>query len=94
MTETNYAKEVRDFVVEHFLFGDGGSLKDDTSFMDSDIIDSTGILELVTFVERTYGIKVEDQEMVPENLDNVNNVAAFLERKAGRKCVASPESCV
>ena len=55
---------VREFVVENFLFGDGEVLKEDTSFMEEGIIDSTGILELVFFLEETFGVKVEDTELV------------------------------
>jgi len=72
---------VREFVVQNFLFGDGEVLKDDTSFLGNGIIDSTGILELVLFLEQTYNIKIEDDELIPENLDNLRNIARFLERK-------------
>ena len=58
------------------------SLADDTSFMESGVIDSTGVLELVAFLEETYEFKVEDEEMVPENLDTIGNLCAFVERKA------------
>jgi acyl carrier protein len=74
--------KVREFVVENFLFGDGESLKDDTSFMEAGIIDSTGVLELIMFLEETYGIKIEDNELVPENFDNLQNVARYLEKKS------------
>ena len=59
------------------------SLADDTSFMESGVIDSTGVLELVAFLEETYEFKVEDEEMVPENLDTIANLSAFVERKVG-----------
>ena len=72
---------VREFVVENFLFGDGELLKEDTSFLGQGIIDSTGILELVMFLEETYNMKIKDDELVPENLDNLGNIARFLERK-------------
>jgi len=72
---------VREFVVENFLFGDGEQLQDDTSFMETGIIDSTGILELITFLEEKYEIKIEDDELIPENLDNLQNVARFIGRK-------------
>ena len=72
---------VREFVIENFLFGDGQQLQDDTSFMESGIIDSTGILELITFLEERYEIKIEDDELIPENLDNLQNVAQFVSRK-------------
>jgi acyl carrier protein len=72
---------VREFIVENFLFGDGSQLQDDTSFMESGIIDSTGILELITFLEEKYEIKIEDDELIPENLDNLQNVARFVDCK-------------
>jgi acyl carrier protein len=72
---------VRTFVVEHFLFGEGDSLKTDTSFLEEGIIDSTGILELVMFLEETYGIKVEDSELVPENFDTLGNITRYLGKK-------------
>lgn len=77
----NYLESVRNFVVENFLFGEGDSLEEDTSFMENGIVDSTGILELVAFLEENYNIKIEDSELVPENLDNLQNVARFLEGK-------------
>ncbi len=80
-TIENYTAEIRDFVVNNFPMSDGMALKDDASFMESDILDSTGILELVMFLENTYQIKTSDGEMVPENLDSVNRVAAFVARK-------------
>jgi len=77
----SHINTVREFIIENFLFGDGQQLQDDTSFMESGIIDSTGILELITFLEEKYGIKIEDDELIPENLDNLQNVAGFVDRK-------------
>lgn len=75
-------KEIRAFIVENFLFGrDDGKLKPDTSFLDTGIIDSTGVMELVMFVEKRCGVKVEDNELDPANLDSVNRLARFIERK-------------
>ena len=73
--------KLREFIVENFLFGKDEGLEDDASFLDEGIIDSTGILELVNFLEEEFSINVEDDELVPENLDSINNVTAFLERK-------------
>jgi acyl carrier protein len=73
--------KVRTFIVENFLFGDGSSLKDDTSFLQERIVDSTGILEIITFLETEFSIKIEDDELLPENLDSLNNIDAFLKRK-------------
>ncbi|HET6719385.1 MAG TPA: acyl carrier protein [Rhodocyclaceae bacterium] len=78
---------VRDYVVENFLFGDGSRLEDSTSFLQNGIIDSTGILELTAFIEDTFGVRIEDHELVPDNMDSLTSVAAFVARKlavAGR----------
>ena len=72
---------VRNYVVEHFLFGEGDSLNGDTSFLEEGIIDSTGILELVMFLEETYDIKVEDGELVPENFNTIDNIVRYLDKK-------------
>jgi acyl carrier protein len=73
--------KVREFVVENFLFGDGEALKDDTSFMGEGIIDSTGILELVFFLEESFGFSVEDEELVPDNMDSLQNIVRYIDRK-------------
>ena len=85
-----YLDTVRHFVVENFLFGDGELLKEDTSFLERGIIDSTGILELVMFLEETYNMKIEDDELIPENLDNLQNIARFVERKVGGRTAGEP----
>ena len=74
-------QQIREFIVENFLFGGANGLKDDTSFLDEGIMDSTGALELVTFLEEEFSITVEDEELIPENLDSVNNVENYLQRK-------------
>jgi len=86
----SYSKSVRDFVVATFLFGDGASLKDDTLFMGGGIIDSTGILELVEFLEETFAIKIANEEMIPENLDSVNRVAQFIAKKTAHPAAGVP----
>lgn len=69
--------------MENFLFNaEGSSLDDDESFLESGIIDSTGILEVVAWIEDTYGIKVADTDLVPENFDSVQRLAAYLHRNA------------
>lgn len=72
---------VRRYIDEYFLMGAGQGYVDDASFMDAQMLDSTGFLELVQFIEETWGIKVDDMEMVPENLDSLESVAAFVLRK-------------
>ena len=78
---SNIRNQIREFVVENFLFGTDNGLKEDTSFLDEGIMDSTGALELINFIEETFFIVVEDEEMIPENLDSINNVVSYVERK-------------
>ncbi len=75
--------KIKNFIIENFLFGNANGLEDNTSFLEEGIIDSTGVLELVTFLEEEFEIQIEDEELIPENLDSINNVTAYLERKAG-----------
>lgn len=78
-----YTEKVKEFIIHNFLFGDAGRIKNDTSFLDSGIIDSTGILEVITFIEETFGIKINDDELLPENLDSIDNISSFINRKKG-----------
>jgi len=73
--------KIRTFVVENFLFGNNEDLEDNTSFLEDGIIDSTGVLELVGFIEEEFAITVEDEELIPENLDSISNVTAYLQTK-------------
>lgn len=74
--------QVRDFIVTNFLFGDAAKAPGDTeSLLQSGIVDSTGVLELVEFVEEDLGVPVADQETIPANLDSIRNIADFVERK-------------
>jgi acyl carrier protein len=79
----NRAETIRGFIIDNYLFEESEQLKEDTSFLDSGILDSTGILELVAFIEEKYGIRVEDNELIPENLDSILNVVGYLQRKIG-----------
>jgi acyl carrier protein len=72
---------IRDYIVRSFLFGDGARLGDETSFLESSILDSTGMLELINFIEQEFGITIDPSELVPDNLDSVQRVAEFVERK-------------
>lgn len=75
-------EQIREYVAANFMFSDNGySLPDDASFLEEGIVDSTGVLELVMFVEETFGIVVEDQEIVPENFDSVSRLAAYVQQK-------------
>ena len=76
--------ELREFIFNNFLMARSDiELQDSDSLYNKGIIDSTGILELVEFVEEKYKVHFEDEELVPENLDSINNICSFIERKRG-----------
>jgi acyl carrier protein len=72
---------VRQFIRENFYVGNPDALADNASLLEHGIVDSTGILEVVAFLETTFGIHVADADMVPENLDTIAGIVAFVERK-------------
>ena len=74
---------VRKFLFDNFVMGDHINIADDTSFMKDHILDSTGFIELITFIEEFFKIKVEDEEMVPENFDSLLNIESYVGRKRG-----------
>lgn len=78
---SNIESEIRQFIVEKFLFGDKTQLADSDSLLEAGIVDSTGILEIVAHLEGQYGIKVDNDELVPENLDTIANIGIFLKKK-------------
>ena len=78
----NVKSEIRAYIIDNFLYGeDDNTLGDDVSFLENGIIDSTGVLELVSFVQETYGIKVTDEELIPNNFDSLNKLGAFILKK-------------
>ena len=77
----DYIEITRSFVVENFLFGDADGLSESISLMEAGIIDSTGILELVGFLEASFKIKIQDGEIVPENMDSLEAISAFISAK-------------
>ena len=77
-------QELRTFIIDNFLFGDASgrfTFSDEDSFQERGIVDSTGILELVCHLQERYAIVIEDEELVPDNLDSLSRVARFVERK-------------
>jgi len=78
---------IRSFIVDNFLFGDERRVAAETSFLESGIIDSTGMLELVGFLEERFGIRVEDEEFVPNNLDSLKNISTYITRKLNDKAL-------
>ena len=77
-------EKVRQFITSNFYVADAAALSDDASLLDAGIVDSTGVLEIINFLESELGVTVEDAEMVPENLDAVNHIVAFVQKKLGK----------
>jgi len=83
MDKDTVRQEIRNFIVETFLFGaDASMLEDSDSFMQNGVVDSTGILEVTGFIEEKYSIQIENEEMTPANLDSVDNLVNFIARKS------------
>lgn len=76
---------VKKFIIENFLFGEEDQLQPDTDFFNKGIIDSTGVIELVSFLEETFNISVDDDELIPENLSSLKNIDGFLQKKLNHK---------
>jgi acyl carrier protein len=76
-----YREQVREFLVSNFYIAETNLLKVDTSLLDQGVIDSTGVLEVIGFIEETFGITVDDSELLPENLDSIEGIARYVIRK-------------
>jgi acyl carrier protein len=76
-------EQVRTFVTSNFYVADPTMLEDEASLLDRGIIDSTGVLEVIFFIDETFGITVEDSEMLPDNLDSIERIASFVALKKG-----------
>lgn len=81
MSSVTVVQQVRTFLAENYLMGQEYTLQDGDSLLENGIIDSTGVLQLVTFLEEAYGISVDEGELRPENLDSINNISAYVSRK-------------
>jgi acyl carrier protein len=80
-------ERVRIFVLESFYVGDPAELTDEVSLIDSGIVDSTGMLEIILFLESEYGFHVEDHETIPDNLETLGRIAAYVARKQSAAAV-------
>jgi acyl carrier protein len=84
-----YSAEVRAFISENF-FVDG--FDDEVSFLETGVIDSMGMVELISFLEKRFGFKIEEDELMPENLDSVVNICRFVERKLSHGAAGAADS--
>ena len=76
--------EIRQFITEKFLLNSGDDLDDDMSLLETNTVDSVGILEIVGFIENHFNLKIEDEELTAENLDSINKIVRFIEKKQGK----------
>lgn len=84
MTETSIKQTLEDFIVKNFLFGDAARKpSEETSLLETGILDSTGILELIEFVENEFDIQVKETETVPQNLDGIGRLVRYIQSKKG-----------
>ena len=74
-------EKIRSFITTNFYTGDPASISDDTSLLEQGIVDSTGVLEVIAFLEMDLGVQVEDSEITPENLDSIGRIASFVQKK-------------
>lgn len=80
--EQDMKKQIVNFITSNFLFDDTQTgLDEKQSLLETGVIDSTGVLELIAFIEETWGIKVEDEEIIPENLDTILDITYFINQK-------------
>lgn len=78
---TAVGQSIRGFIIESFLFGEDTGFTEEASFLENGVIDSMGFLELISYLEDTYNISIEDHELIPDNMDSLANVTSFVIRK-------------
>jgi acyl carrier protein len=84
-TVTDTKKKIMTYIMDYFVKDSNFALKDDTSLLDEGLIDSTGVMELVAFLETNFDVKVEDEEIVPDNFDSINKLLNFVQQKLNGK---------
>ena len=91
----NFEPAVRKFIADNFMYREGTqTLAENESLLEKGLIDSTGVLELVFFIEKNLGVKVNDDEVLPENLDSIRRICDFLHRKTQAKTINLPRTAV
>ena len=79
--DVDVEQQIRSYIVENFLLGEDSGLESSASLLESGVMDSTGAMELVLFLEQAFNVKIKDEDLVPENLDTIRDIAAFVQRK-------------
>lgn len=81
----NIEDTIKEYITQNLLFSDNGfPYADDASFLEEGIVDSVGVMELVTFAEETFGLKIDDYDVTPDNFDSVTRLAAFIRSKSAQ----------
>lgn len=81
LTQLKTKEKIAAFINEYFVKDSGVVLKDDTSLLDEGVLDSTGVMELVAYIESDFKIKVEDEEIIPDNFDSISKLVSFIDKK-------------
>ena len=81
MTNEQMHREVEHFIKDNFVFDDKRQLKEDETLLGAGIVDSTGVLEIIAFLENTYQVRFDDQDLVAENFDSVSRIVRFMSKK-------------
>ncbi|MBN1972124.1 MAG: acyl carrier protein [Sedimentisphaerales bacterium] len=81
-------EELQNYIIENILFGEQKSIDIDADFQENGILDSIGFLEIITFIEEKYDIRIEDNEVIPENLGTLRNISCFIEKKMNENATA------
>ena len=81
MSKNDIATKVEGYIKENFIFENPNKLERDQSLLDTGVIDSTGVLSLIMFLEETFEVSINDEELVPANLDSIDKIAIFMEKK-------------
>lgn len=79
------SKQIKEFIIENFLFGESNHFDESTDLFEKGILDSTGIIELVSFIEKTFNISIEDEELVVDNFSSLNHITKYLQSKVSLK---------
>ena len=87
-TQTAPAQEIRSFIIENFLLGNDSGFDNTESLLESGVIDSTGIMHVISFLEERFGITIDDDDLVADNLESVARIASFVERKQALRSAA------
>jgi acyl carrier protein len=85
-------ERVKQFIIENFYVADPSCITDDTSLIDEGFVDSTGMLEVIAFIESEFGVSISDLEMTPENLETIGRIARFVSDKQAKRADADSET--